>query len=79
MQLYVQSHEGAVELNQISATSRIVVPENFAFRAAAKGIATKLYYEYQGKKTEDFSNPEADNYIELNGLRSELVIVKAEV
>lgn len=78
MQVYVASHEGAIELNQISATSRMTVPNDFAFRATAKGIATKLYYEQQGKKVEAFSDAEADNYIELNGMKSELVIVKEE-
>lgn len=42
-------------------------------------IATHIYYERQGKKVDDFSDAEADNYIELNGIKSELVIVEAEV
>lgn len=79
MQINMQSHEGAIELNQISATSRIVVPNDYSFRSAAKGIATKIYYENHGKTADDFSNPEADNYIELNGMKSELVIVKEEI
>ena len=79
MQIDVQSHKGAIEINQISATSKLFIPNNFTFRASAKGIATKIYYECQGKKIEDFSNSDADNYIELNGMKSELVIVKAEV
>ena len=33
----------------------------------------------QGKKVDDFSDAKADNYIELNGIKSELVIVEAEV
>lgn len=32
-----------------------------------------------GKKVDDFSDAEADNYIEFNGIKSELVIVEAEV
>ncbi len=78
MQLRVVSHEGAIEINQLSSTSKLVVPSEYAFRAVAKGIATKIYYECQGKKVEDFSNKEADNYIELNGMKSELVIAKEE-
>ena len=39
----------------------------------------KVGYVYLGKKVDDFSDAEADNYIELNGIKSELVIVEAEV
>ncbi len=79
MQICVVSHDGAIEINQVSATSRIVVPKDYIFRAAAKGIATKIYYEKQNKKVDNFSNSEADNYIELNGIKSELVIEMGEV
>ena len=74
MQICVISHVGAIEINQLSATSRLTVPEGYSFRSAKKGIATSIYYEKQGKKVEDFSNADADNYIELNGMKSELVI-----
>ncbi len=74
MQINVISHEGAIEINQLSATSRLIIPENFCFRSAKKGIANTIYYEKYGKKVESFSNDESDNYIELNGIKSELVI-----
>ena len=79
MQISVKSHIGALEINQLSATSRLIVPADYSFRAVAKGIATNIYYEKQGKKTEDFSSADADNYIELNGMKSELVIIAEEV
>lgn len=79
MQIELLSHEGALEINQVSATSRLSLPVDYAFRAVAKGIATKLYYEEKGKSVDDFSTAAADNYIELNGMKSELVIAKAEV
>lgn len=65
---------GAVEINQISSTSRITLPENVAFCAAAKGIATSIAYEKDGKPAEAFDTADADNLIELNGMKSELVI-----
>ena len=74
MQINVTSHEGAIEINQLSATSRLIIPKNFCFRSAKKGIANTIYYEKFGKKVESFSNDESDNYIELNGIKSELVI-----
>ena len=79
MQINLVSHEGALEINQLSATSRLLVPAGYRFRSAKKGIATYIYYEKQGKKVDDFSDAEADNYIELNGMKSELVIAEAEV
>ena len=79
MQIEVKSHEGTLEMNQLSATSRLTIPSEYRFRSAKKGIATHIYYEKQGKKVDDFSDAEADNYIELNGMKSELVIVEAEV
>ena len=79
MQIKLVSHEGALEINQLSATSRLMVPAGYRFRSAKKGIATYIYYEKHGKKVDDFSDSEADNYIELNGMKSELVIVKEEV
>jgi len=77
MQIMVESHEGAIEINQLSATSRLTIPMGYSFRSAKKGIATNIYFERQGKKVDDFSNDEADNYIEFNGMKSELVISEA--
>lgn len=65
---------GAVEINQISATSRICVPEGAEFTAIAKGIGTSISYERDGKPAQDFSTPDAESVIELNGMKSELVI-----
>lgn len=79
MQISVLSHEGALEINQLSATSRLTIPADYRFRSTKKGISTRIYYERQGKKVDDFSDAEADNYIEFNGIKSELVIVEAEV
>ena len=79
MQIKLVSHEGALEINQLSATSRLLIPAGYRFRSAKKGIATYIYYEKMGKKVDDFSDTEADNYIELNGMKSELVIEEVEV
>lgn len=78
MSVEVVSHEGAIEINQISAISRIKVPYDFSFRARKRGIGTAIYYENQGKQVEDFSSENADNYIELNGMKSELFITREE-
>lgn len=79
MQINLVSHKGAIELNQLSAVSKMIIPSDYYFRTMRKGIATHVYYEYQGKRTEDYSHPEADNYIEFNGMKSELIISKVKV
>jgi hypothetical protein len=74
MEIFCRTLNGAVEINQVSATSRICVPEGATFAAVRKGIATGISYERNGEASEDFSTAESDNVIELNGVRSELVI-----
>lgn len=74
MNIVCNTLNGSVEINQISATSRICVPENAEFTAVKKGVGTSISYEKDGKKTDAFSNEGAENVIELNGMKSELVI-----
>ena len=74
MDIVCNSLNGSVEINQISATSRICVPENTEFTAVKKGIVTTISYEKGGKKADYFSIDGAENVIELNGMKSELVI-----
>jgi hypothetical protein len=50
------------------------VPEDVNFAAVKKGIATGIFYEKNGEPSEDFSTEDSDNVIELNGIKSELVI-----
>lgn len=74
MEICCRTLNGAVEVNQVSATSKIYVPEGTSFRAVTKGIGTSITYAQGGKTAEDFSVSDADNIIELNGMKSELVI-----
>ena len=67
------------EVMNFGLTHFHMIDNNYKFRSTKKGIATHIYYERQGKKVDDFSEDEADNYIELNGIKSGLVIVKAGV
>lgn len=79
MEVVCHSLNGEVAINQVSATSKIHVPEGVAFTAIAKGIGTSISYEKDGKQTEAFSVPDAENIIELNGIKSELVISSARL
>lgn len=74
MNINCNSLSGEIAINQVSATSKIHIPEGTAFTAVTKGIGTSITYEKNGKPAERFDAPDADNVIELNGLKSELVI-----
>ncbi len=76
MEITCKNLEGNIRLNQISATSRIHIPGDWTFSAVKKGIATKLFYELDGQSAALFDSPDAENKIELNGIRSELIISK---
>ena len=48
MEVLCSSLNGEVDINQISATSRIHIPENTVFTAVTKGIGTSISYEKDG-------------------------------
>lgn len=70
---------GEIAVNQVSATSKIHIPNGTIFRAVTKGIGTSISYEKNGKAVERFDIPDSDNIIELNGMKSELVICVGNV
>ena len=74
MNIVCRTLKGEVDINQLSATSKIHIPENTVFTAVTKGIKTSISYEKDGKQTGRFDTPDAENVIELNGVKSELVI-----
>lgn len=74
MDVVCNSLKGEVAINQVSATSKIHIPEDTVFTAVARGIRTSISYEKDGQQVESFSRPDAENIIELNGIKSELVI-----
>ena len=74
MEVVCHSLNGEVDINQVSATSKIYIPEDTIFTAITKGIGTSISYEKDGRQTERFDTPDAENIIELNGVKSELII-----
>lgn len=76
MNIVCRTLNGKVDINQISASSKITVPESAAFTAVSKGRATSVYFERNGKRCDPFDLPDAENIIELNGMKSELLIVR---
>lgn len=78
MLLQVADFAGSLEINQLSSTSKLVVPEDFSFRSIVKGIATSVSYESDGESAEDFSDATAETVVEFNGMKSELVICRGK-
>lgn len=74
MSVVCNSLNGEININQISATSKIHIPDGTVFAAVTKGIGTSIAFEKNGAQADPFDTPDADNIIELNGIRSELVI-----
>ena len=78
MNVVCSSLNGEININQVSAASKIHLPKETAFTAVKKGIRTSISYEKDGRQAESFSVPDADNVIELNGIGSELIICASE-
>lgn len=76
MDVVCHSLNGEIAVNQVSATSKIHIPEGTEFTAVTRGIGTSISYEKEGRPAERFDAPDAENIIELNGMKSELVICK---
>lgn len=79
MEIHCDGVEGRLDVNQLSATSRLALGEGTCFFTLLRGIANSIQYQRNGEAAEDFSLPEAQAQdcslaIELNGMRSELVI-----
>lgn len=74
MEVICHSLNAEIAINQVSATSKIHIPEDAVFTAVTKGIGTSISYEKEGQRAERFDTPGAENIIELNGIRSELII-----
>ena len=72
----IRSLTGSLALNQVGAVSRLTVPAAFAFAARKRGVGNGIYFEEAGRRAEDFSDPDAETVIELNGMKSELFLCR---
>ena len=77
MKVDMRGLKGSLALNQVAVVSRLTVPEGFAFAAKKRGMGNALYFEEAGQRVDDFSDPDAETVIELNGMKSELYICRA--
>ncbi len=76
MKVEVRALTGSLALNQVSAVSRLTVPRGLPFATKKRGVGNALYFEQAGQRVEDFSDPDAETVIELNGMKSELFLCR---
>ncbi len=74
MQIRSNYLNGKLSINQYMAVSKLFIPEKLSFIERKKGIGNTIYYEKNGERVTNFSVSDADNIIELNGIKSELII-----
>ncbi|MEG0894249.1 MAG: helix-turn-helix domain-containing protein [Oscillospiraceae bacterium] len=78
-EIYCDCLNGTIDINQISATSKLFLPEGTNFKSIIRGINNHIMYNKGGTSCDNFSlqgddAEECENVIELNGMKSELVI-----
>ena len=74
MEITCDGIRGRIDINQISATTILNLPEGTDFYANKKGGSNTIAYTAGNKAAEGFSNAESENVIELRGLNTELII-----
>ena len=75
--LYVKNVEGALDINQLSATSKLYIASTDEFGFVTKGVLTKVLYKQDMLNIKEVSE-EPKLVIELNGIKSELSICHME-
>lgn len=60
--------EGKLDINSVNSTSILSIPQETVFKTISRGIGTNIQYENVTPQEE------ANNIIELNGIKSELII-----
>ena len=75
--LYVKNVEGALDINQLSATSKLYIASTDEFRFVTKGVLNKVLCKQDMLNIKEASE-EPKLVIELNGIKSELSICHME-
>ncbi len=65
---------GKIEFNQINSHSEIHIPADLPIKTIVKGPGNKILFQEDGQKVNGFSEKTATNTIELNGIKSQLII-----
>ena len=75
--LYVKNVEGALDINQLSATSKLYIASTDEFGFVTKGVLNKVLCKQDMLNIKEVSE-EPKLVIELNGIKSELSICHME-
>lgn len=75
--LYVKNVEGALDINQLSATSKLYIASTDEFGFVTKGVLNKVLCKHDMLNIKEVSE-EPKLVIELNGIKSELSICHME-
>ncbi|HHX59429.1 MAG TPA: helix-turn-helix transcriptional regulator [Epulopiscium sp.] len=79
MEIRCNHFTGGLDINQIAATSRLYLPSKTDFLAVSKGLGNSISYERQGEIVKasrlEEKRTKADLMVELNGVKSKLVII----
>lgn len=75
--LHVKNVEGALDINQLSATSKLYIASTDEFGFVTKGVLNKVLYKQDMLNIKEVSE-EPKLVIELNGIKSELSICHME-
>ncbi len=67
-----------ISINQVNGNSSIKIDKDEDVVVEKKGIGNSICFFENGKQVDSFSNSKATNYIELNGIKSELIISRGE-
>ena len=72
MEIICESLEASLDINQLSACSKLYLPEGTDFSVTAKGKSNKIIFE----NDLDFSKEKSEKIVELNGRKSELTVCR---
>lgn len=72
MTVICETLEASIDVNQLSACSKLFLPEDTDFGVSAKGRSNSIFFE----DNRDFSTANTEKIIALNGRKSELVICR---
>ena len=76
MEIICADLPATIEINQISATSKLFVPQGAHYRTKTKGKSNTIRFMADGAVSDGSENSEAPHLIELAGMNAELIVIE---